>query len=266
MVMPISSAASQTGVVGPVRQRPARSTGWAGRRRPRSRARRGPAAARRPRPPGPASGAWPRRRAGAGRRRSSRPASRCRRAAMATAAAGSSRQPRSRARSDGKSTAWSMPSASMSARRATGSDPPGCASSRGRNAPGRRSRARAGQRAERHGQDLGVAHHDVLVAVGVGLMRGPVLLGQAGPGRRAARPRGRRRRPPAGARRERQRSGRRPRVTSPRRRQSSPAGSGWRNSAAALPPATARSSSSGRCPRSAASTRWVSGQVESAWG
>ena len=108
--------------------------------------------------------AWPPRRAGAGRRRSSRPASRCRRRPARPPPPG----PRPTEKYSpivGYSTAWSMPSASMSRRRATGSEPPGSASASGRKEAGS-SKVEPGRARlpERHGQDLGVADHDVLVA------------------------------------------------------------------------------------------------------
>ncbi len=121
--------------------------------------------------------------------------------------------------------------------------------------------ARPGQRAQRNGQDLRCADHHVLVAVGVGVDPRPLFVGQAGPGRLGFHhvPVGVDDR--AGVRRE----GRLAHATAVTR-QSSRAGSGWRNSAAAFPPATARSSSSGSAPHVSARTRWVSGHEESAWG
>ncbi len=62
-------------------------------------------------------------------------------------------------------------------------------------------------------------------------------------------------------------SGGRPSTVTPvAMRQSLTSGSRCRKSRLALPPATARSSSSGSAPQVAASTRWVSGQDESACG
>ncbi len=119
---------------------------------------------------------------------------------------------------------------------------------------------------ERDGQDLGVAHHDVLVARRVGADPGPVGIRQARPGHLGLDhvPVGVDHGP--GARRERVRPalcrGRHGRGV----RQSSAGGSGWRNRRLALPPATARSSSSGSAPQASVSTRWVSGHEESAWG
>ncbi len=49
-------------------------------------------------------------------------------------------------------------------------------------------------------------------------------------------------------------------------RQSSSGGRGWRNSRAAFPDASWRSSAGGSPANVAARTAWVSGQVESAWG
>ena len=120
-----------------------------------------------------------------------------------------------------------------------------------------------GQGPEGHGQDLGVAHHHVLEALGVGDDPGPVGLRDrvprgaglddvaVGVHHPAAAPGA-----VAGA------------APAPRRhcRQSSVAGSGWRKSPAAFSQAILRSSAAGRCPRVFWSTAWVSGQVESAWG
>ena len=83
----------------------------------------------------------------------------------------------------GKSTAWSMPSASMSARRATGSRPAGLGV--GQRPEGRRvveGRPGPGQGAQGDGEDLGAAHGHVLVAVRVGGDHGPVRVGQRRPG------------------------------------------------------------------------------------
>ena len=118
-----------------------------------------------------------------------------------------------------------------------------------------------GQRTQRDGQDLGAAHHDVLVAVGVGVDMRPLCVGQAGPGRLGFHHVPVRVHDRAGVRRE----GRLAHATAVTR-QSSRAGNGWRNSLAAFPPATARSSSSGSVPHVSARTRWVSGHDESAWG
>ena len=80
---------------------------------------------------------------------------------------------------DGNSTAWSMPSASMSARRADGVGPARAAPVRGDGTTsGSENRGPGGgEGAEGDGQDLGAAHHDVLVAVGVARDDGPVRLG-----------------------------------------------------------------------------------------
>ncbi len=125
--------------------------------------------------------------------------------------------------------------------------------------------AGAGQVPQRHGQDLGVSDHHVLVARPVRADPGPDVLGKSLPGLHrlddvaVGVDHG------PGARRERCRF--------PRRaghgagvRQSSTGGSGWRNSRLALAPATARSSPSGSAPHVSARTRWVSGHDESAWG
>ena len=124
--------------------------------------------------------------------------------------------------------------------------------------------ARAGQRTQRHGQDLGAADGDVFEAGGVCRDHRAVRLGQASPGaerlHRVAV--GVDHRPGPG----RQRGGPVRAAHGAGRRQSSTGGSGWRKRREALPPATARSSSSGSAPQVAASTAWVSGHEESAWG
>ena len=125
-------------------------------------------------------------------------------------------------------------------------------------------RARAGQGAQRHGQDLGTPDGDMFVAVGVRRDYRAVRLGQPGPGVErlddvavgvdhrtgAGRQRGAPVRHAHGA----------------GWRQSSTAGRGWRKSREALPPTTARNSSSGSAPQVSASTRCVSGHEESACG
>ncbi len=124
--------------------------------------------------------------------------------------------------------------------------------------------SRSGQVAQGDGQDLGPADHDMLIASGVTRDTRSLVVGEPGPGRLGlddvtvgvddgTGPRGRwvRRGDRHGAAGV---------------RQSSTGGSGWRNSTDALPPATARSSSSGSEPQVSVSTRWVSGHDESACG
>ena len=123
--------------------------------------------------------------------------------------------------------------------------------------------AGAGEIPERHRQDLGVAHDDVLVARGIRPDAGSELLGQRRPGRLGLDDVAVCVDDGAGTRRERRPAARRhPGAV----RQSLTSGSRWRNRRLALPPATARSSSSGSTPQVAASTRCVSGHEESACG
>ena len=120
-----------------------------------------------------------------------------------------------------------------------------------------------GEVAQRDRQQLGVPDHDVLVAGAVGADAGPVPVGQTGPGRLRLHHM-------AVGVDDRAGAGWQRRSAAPvhvaAMRQSSTSGSRWRNRRLALPPATARSSSSGSEPHVAVSTAWVSGHDESACG
>ncbi len=125
----------------------------------------------------------PRRRGGRDPPRSSRPASRCRRRPARRPPRGPRRW-RSTARWSGRGPTGRSPRRPCRPGGRAGSEPPGCASAK--RAEGRRvveGRAGSGQRAERDGQDLGAAHRDVLVAVGVAVIDRPVGLGQLFEGR-----------------------------------------------------------------------------------
>ena len=110
---------------------------------------------------------------------------------------------------------------------------------------------RAGEGAQRHGQDLGVPDDHVFVARPIGTDARPVPLRHGDPGRVRFDDMAVGVDDGSGAWRERK-------APVPRHgcgvRQSSTSGSRWRKRRPALPPATARSSSSGRAPHVAAST------------
>ena len=202
------------------------------------RARRQPAGARGPRPGGPAGGAWPLRTTDAGRRRSTRQATRWRRRPVPPRRPGPSAA-RGSARWSDTARPGRCPRGPCRAAGSAGSGPPGwVVESTGRDRRHRRARS------------------PTRCSAGSGREQGV-------PGRLRLRPHGRRRRR-WGRRRvgaEGLRAGHGKGV-----RQSSTSGSRWRKRRLALPPATARSSSSGSAPQVAASTSWVSGQEESACG